>query len=192
MRWLWASGAALVALGFAACSSSVTLPGKTAIGSYAFTATQTGGDCAFTEQPDGGFTYTATLSFNPGTTEGFVTINDVSRDGGFDGTVMDAPATGSRVFEKCACNTVVVNERITVALLSESQRAQLPDGACPPNPLDGGVPAPNDAGVFGPGERSNHFDAPLACGVQTDEIVPGAGCKCTGCSLQYSLSGVKQ
>jgi len=191
MRWRWALGAALVALGFAACSSSVTLPGKNTIGTYAFTATQTSGDCAFSEQPDGGFTYTATLSFNPDTTQGFVTINDVSRDGGFDGTVMDAPATGSRVFSECECNSVVVNERITVALLSASQRAAT-DGGCPANPLDGGVPAPDDAGILGPGERNDAFDAPLACGVQTDEIVPGEGCKCTGCSLQYSLSGVKQ
>lgn len=184
---------ALAAVALAACSASEQLPGKTAIGTYAFTATQTAGDCAFTEQPDGGFTYTGTLSFNPGTTEGFITINEVSRDGGFDGAVMDATAHANRVFAQCECdNDVVVTERITVALLSASQRAAVPDGGCPADPLDGGVPSPNDAGILGPGVRANTFDAPLACGVQTEQIVPGAGCKCTGCSLEYSLSGVKQ
>lgn len=189
MRWLVGLAAVLAV---AACSSGTSVPGKQVIGTYNFTATSTGGDCSFIEQPDGGFTYTATLSFDPGTTHGYVTINDVSRDGGFDGQVMDAPANANRVFSECNCgNNVVVTERITVALLSASQRSAV-GGDCPPNPLDGGVPAPNDAGIVAPSVTASGFDAPLACGVETEEIVPGQGCSCAGCSLQYSLSGVRQ
>lgn len=189
MRWLVPLAAVLA---IAACSSSANLPGQKVIGTYAFTAAPTGGDCSFIEQPDGGFTYNATLSFDPGTSHGYVTINGVSRDAGFDGQVMDAPASANRVFSECNCgNNVVVNERITVALLSASQRAAV-GGSCPPNPLDGGVPAPNDAGIAAPSEVASGFDAPIACGVQTEDIVPGTGCSCAGCSLQYSVSGVRQ
>lgn len=190
MRWAWA----LAGLLLSACSSGEDLPGKSVIGTYDFTATQVGGDCAFTEQPDGGFTYAATLSFDPGTTHGYLTLveNEVSRDAGFDGTVLDATATGQRVFAACACDDdVTVRERIVVALLSESQRAAV-DGGCPPSALDGGVPAPNDAGIVGPGPRGDAYDAPLACGIQTEEIQPGEGCACEPCSLRYSLRGVKQ
>lgn len=189
MRRCWALAAVLI---LAACSSGENVPGKATIGTYAFRAVQTSGNCAFIEQPDGGFGYTATLTYDPGTTHGYLTVNGVSRDAGFDGQVMDAPATTKRVFAECNCqDNVVVNERITVALLSDSQRSAV-GGGCPPNPLDGGVPAPNDAGIVAPAMRGDTYDAPLACGVQTDEIVPGANCQCTGCTLQYSLSGVRQ
>jgi hypothetical protein len=185
---------ALAALALLGCSSSESLPGKSVIGTYAFTATQVGGDCAFVEQPDGGFAYAATLSFDPGTTHGYLTLvdNEISRDAGFDGAVLDAPASGQRVFAQCACDDhVTVKERIVVALLSESQR-QAVDGGCPSAPLDGGVPAPDDAGISAPGPRGDTYDAPLACGFQTEEIVPGEDCTCEPCSLRYSLSGVKQ
>lgn len=191
MRWAWA----LAGLLLSACSSGENLPGKSVIGTYDFSATQIGGDCTFVEQPDGGFTYAASLSFDPGTTHGYLTLveNEVSRDAGFDGGVLDATATGPRVFGACACDDhVTVKERIVVALLSQSQRAAVEGGGCPPSPLDGGVPAPDDAGIVGPGPRGGGYDAPLACGFQTEEIQPGEDCDCAPCSLRYSLSGVKQ
>jgi hypothetical protein len=183
-------GAAVLAL--AACSSGPALPGSATVGTYTFTATRLSGDCAFTEQPDGGFTFDGTITYDPGTDHGYFTVNEKSRDAGFDGQHLDAPASAQRIFSACDCGSdVTVKEDVRLVLLSQSQRDAL-NGKCPADALDGGVPAPNDAGILSPGPRGDRYDATLACGEQTDEIIPGSGCSCSGCTLRYSLSGVLQ
>jgi hypothetical protein len=177
----------------AGCISEHKVPGQQVIGTFGLDATPTSITCAFAEQPDGGFAFDATLSYNPGAAA-FMTVGDVDRDAGFDGQVLSSWASGSRLFAECKCNdSVQVQERISVALLSTSQR-DAAGGGCPANPLDGGVPAPNDAGIVAPAPTGAGFDAVLACGEQIDDVVPApdAGCQCQPCSYHYRLEGARK
>jgi hypothetical protein len=195
---LWWAALAVCSVG---CFSEHSPPGKQVIGTYAFQATQTdAGGCfgpdggPFLEQPqDGGFGFEATLSYNPGD-GAFMTVGDVDRDAGFDGARFTSWASSKRLFSECSCGeNMVVNERISLAILSASQRNAV-NGNCPPDALDGGVPVPGDGGIVGPGPISGGFDAPLACGEQVDEVapVPDAGCKCAACRFVYRVQGVKK
>ena len=176
----------------AACVSQHKIPGQTVIGSFHFGATLTASSCAFAEQPDGGlFFYDATFSYDP---DGgaFMTVADVDRDGGFDGQIFESWASANRLFNECDCGeNVTVNEHVEVALLSKTQGDAV-GGRCPANPLDGGVPAPNDAGILAPSNTPNGYDAVLACGEQVDDVVPGADCKCGPCSYRYQLEGTRK
>jgi hypothetical protein len=87
---------------------------------------------------------------------------------------------------------VLLRERLTVALLSQSQSSFL-EGRCPPQPLDGGVPVPEgDAGVLAPDSTESGFDAVRACGVLVNTLLPAEGCLCPGCSITYEVSGVRR
>ena len=188
-RWLLG---ALALLGASACLSQQKFPGSEVVGTFSFDATAVSSDCHYVEEPDGGFSYVGTLSYDP---DGgaFFTIGDVDRDAGFDGQVFTSWASANRLFTECNCGqNVQVKERISVAVLSKSQSDAV-KGSCPANPLDGGVPAPG-GGITGPAPTANGYDAQLACGEQEDDIVPlpDAGCSCKPCTLVYSVSGVRQ
>jgi hypothetical protein len=125
----------------------------------------------------------------------------LSWDAIFDGHDVSASSAAPRSFAECGQSPVTVQETLTVALLSQSQAAAV-GGQCPPNPLDGGVPAPTDGGASGdggtgvrlPGPTAGGFDARLACGVLVDEVVPGpdAGASCPACRWRYVVSGALQ
>ena len=87
-------------------------------------------------------------------------------------------------------------ETITVAVLSRSQNDALGGGPCPGNALDGGVVPNPDAGIFGPGQTTQGYDAVRLCGelttlVVADGLVDGGACeaRCGGCTVHYQLRG---
>lgn len=193
--WPWIGvGLALLA----GCVSGTKFPGKQVIGTYDFEAIQSGGNCHFADQPDGGFGFKGTLSYDPGSSTAYFTVHDptgteVTRPAQLDGGILISEGTAPRSFTECNCaQNVTVDETLTVALLSGSQAAAL-DGGCPPSSLDGGVPAPNaDAGITGPGMTASGFDAPLVCGTQVDQVQPGSGCTCDACALRYAVTGSRE
>jgi hypothetical protein len=117
----------------------------------------------------------------------------------WDGQVMRSRADARRYFEECSECVTRVQEDIDVAILSRSQ-SEAVGNSCPVNPLDGGVPQPNDAGISPPGPRDQGFDALLACGelhtqVLVDEGLPDGGpCpeKCGACRTTYVLWGERK
>jgi hypothetical protein len=82
-----------------------------------------------------------------------------------------------------------------VSMLSRSQ-SDAAGGQCPADALDGGTPRSDpDAGVTGPRQTAQGFDAVRLCGVLSTEVVAngldGGACsaKCTGCGVRYQLRG---
>jgi hypothetical protein len=148
---------------------------------------------------DGGvrddFTFNAVLTRESASARAWVTLSGYSREGTFDGQVLNSVAEANRVFEQCAkCSTRLV-ETISVAVLSRSQFAATGD-QCPENPLDGGVPVNPDAGVVLPGETTQGFDGVRLCGELTTRVVAlglvdGGACDpiCDGCTMHYQLRG---
>lgn len=182
-------------------------PGDVMLGLYAMSATggapptPDGGlgrppECVeLTEVTGADFAFDAVLTRESTSDRAFVTLNGYSRDGTFDGQVLVSTAEANRVFEACSdCATKVV-ETISVAVLSISQD-QAAGGICPENPLDGGVGAFPDAGVFAPGQNAQGYDAVRVCGELTTEVVAlgladGGACKaeCSRCIVRYQLRG---
>ena len=180
------------------------------MGQYAITAT--GGAPAL---PDGGlgrppecveltevtgadFSFEAVLTRQSTSDRAFVTLSGYSREGTFDGQVLTASAEANRVFEACGkCSTRVV-ETISVAVLSISQNGAA-GGACPENPLDGGLVVNPDAGVFPPGQTLQGYDAVRLSGELMTTVVAlgiadGGACEteCSGCAVRYQLSGERR
>lgn len=209
------AGALALALTCLGCPAK-PLPGDTAMGQYAMSAT--GGVIGFISdagEPDAGldggaaevpscqleevtaadFDFTAVLTRDSASNSAWVTLNGYTRDGTFDGQVLTSTAEASRVFVACAkCSTRVV-ETLTVAVLSRSQNSAF-GGQCPADALDGGVVADADAGILGPGLTSQGYDAVRLCGelttlVVADGQVDGGACdpKCGGCTVHYQLHG---
>lgn len=199
-------GAVLLVLVLSGCPVTPP-PGDVAMGQYAITATggapplPDGGlgrppECAeLTEVTGADFSFEAVLTRQSTSNRAFVTLNGYSREGTFDGQVLTSAAEANRVFEACGkCSTRVV-ETISVAVLSISQNGAA-GGACPENPLDGGVVVTPDAGVFPPGQTLQGYDAVRVCGELTTEVVAlgladGGACEpqCGGCIVRYSLRG---
>jgi len=147
--------------------------------------------------PDGGtFAFDGTLSWDPTSGQTWFTFQGGTWDAGFDGQNVIASGSAARTFAAC-CAAVQLVETMDVALLSVSQ-TQAVGGGCPANPLDGGVPAPNDAGITAPGSTPVGFDALLACGTLTDQVALGSGAAscdaglCVACTWRYSVSGVRR
>lgn len=181
-------GAALVAL--YACANSPQIIGVL-IGNFTFTATPVSNDCPFISVPDGGFTFDAILSHDPSSTKAGMLVANVERDAGFDGQYFVSLQSASRQFSDCGpnCDKTRIDETIRIALLSRTQDEALSHN-CPPNPLDGGVPAP-DGGVVLPGPIPGGFDAVRACGEMVDAVVPdGGACTCAACTMVFQLEGV--
>lgn len=187
------------------------LPGDQAMGQYAMTATagvpgyladggnlrEDGGapECQLAEVTADLLTFDATLTRESSSQRAWITLNGYSREGTFDGQVLSSQAEASRVFVACSkCSTRVV-ETITVAVLSRSQNEAF-GGACPENALDGGVVPNADAGLTGPGQTTQGYDAVRLCGelrtvVLALGLVDGGACEpqCGGCTVHYQLRG---
>lgn len=176
-------------------------PGKEGMGFYFVNATPVVDGCEVEEVSGAGFGFELALSANPEAGEYFMTMEGgFSRPATWDGQVVRSTESARRYFNACSECVTRVEETIDVALLSLSQ-AEVVGDACPPNPLDGGVPAPDDAGIVRPpGPRDNGFDALLACGelrtrVLVDEGLPDGGpcpVECSACTMTYTLAGERR
>jgi hypothetical protein len=200
-----------------ACVSESPVKGSQLMGTFSFTATLVPeqSDCPVVLEADGGggalvpvagdggavpvfplsLSFSATLSSEPEAGEAWLTQRELAREADFDGQVLHALAAAPRQLEGCGCERVTLHESITVALLSESQvealRRRDGDGTCPEGPLDGGIPAPDDAGIRGPGPTRTGYDALRACGELVNWLEPGADCSCGSCRVVYRLEGTK-
>lgn len=171
------------------------------MGYYAVNATLAGdAGCALEEVTGAPFSFNVALSANPDAGETFMTLEGgYPRDASWDGQVVRSTETARRYFRECTECVTRVEETIALSLLSLSQ-ADAVGNRCPANPLDGGVPAPDDAGVTPPGPRDQGFDAILACGelrtrVLVDEgLADGGPCPsvCSACTMTYMLAGERR
>lgn len=200
------------------CEEPHPLPGDQVLGTYSFTATRVDGGCeGLKEMAEDAFQFSGTVTrCLPDSTSApcaahpngaFFTRENVDRDAGFDGQLLDVyPITAPITLTACGSERTRIVDGMRVALFSASQATAV--GApffCPPNALDGGVPAPDDAGITAPGPGPNGFDAPFACGELVDTIINddfdgGAGrCRTdagialpTGtCTVVFKLQGVR-
>jgi hypothetical protein len=197
-RALGAGAAALLA----GCPAPARYPGSELIGTFGFNASALFSDCSLygdggDNVPDGGFSFVATFSRNPGV---WISISGAasSQSATFDGQYLTATYGAPRTFSECNedCPWQLMVETLDVALLSGSQ-ADLLGSQCPLDPLDGGVPPPGtklgDGGVVqGPGTQASGFDAVMACGTLSDQWLPDAGCGCPACTWRYSVSGLRR
>ena len=130
--------------------------------------------------PDGGVAFTSAGRTNPASYDGQVVVTVDTQP--LSITLADG---GS-----CATCDVRVTQTISAALLSKSQSVALKD-ACPPHPLDGGVPGA-DAGVSLPVRKADGgFDSVRVCGELRFVVTATGFCDpiCNGCSLLYTVSG---
>ncbi len=164
------------------------------LGKFAFSATPLSSDCALFDGPDGGFTFTATLTVDPAQGPWLV-LNGVGRAAQFDGQRFESRQSAPRHFGECTCaEPMEVDETFRAVLLSASQSART-GGTCPAHPLDGGVPAPDpDGGITGPGPTERGFDALRACGELIERYQAPADCgsDCRSCTAVLRLEGVRQ
>lgn len=198
-------------LGLFACTSNAP-PGDEVMGTVRFQAQpvermcpsvdEKGNPVVLTDLSDQPFDFEATFSRNRGTPEAFVTLNGFSRAASFDGQFVTSTQSAKRFFTECGeCPQLLVEETLTVALLSKSQ-SDVAGAACPPNPLDGGVArVDEDGGITGPGTTAaGGFDMLRACGELVDvvRVGPDAGAddarcsKCVGCTLKSTLNGTRE
>jgi hypothetical protein len=201
---------ALWALG---CTTQTHYPGSEVMGTFVFQAFAVSNTCVLpngggyvnpTDYPtdagaDGGFSFQGTFSRNPGTTQVWFTLGGNNWPATFDGQDATAVLNAQRRLAECSCGSLTLVETIDAALLSSSQSLAL-GGACPPNPLDGGIPpsadAGTDAGIVLPGTTPSGFDAVLACGTLSDAVdvstCSDAGPDCFPCSWNYFITGLSQ
>ncbi len=174
------------------CAPEAKFPGSEVMGTFEFGATASQRGCELSDFSSDPFTFQGTFSRNPDSTDVFFTLNEVTRTGTFDGQNVDAVFVAPRRFDSCACpGKTSLAERLTVSLLSNSQNARV-GNRCPENPLDGGVPLDEDAGVRGPGSTASGFDAVRACGTLTDTLLKDSSCGCGACEVQFVLTGVRR
>ncbi len=185
------------ALALCGCPADPGPPGDENMGLYQFHAEPVMISCGLPDISSASFDFSGTYSrFRDGGGV-FLTINDLSRDAGFDGQVVTSSHSAPRTFklpDGGTCSTTCemrVVETLKVALLSKSQSTAVGD-RCPANPLDGGVPN-DDAGVRLPGSTETGFDAVRACGDLFEEIVGIGTCDpLCACLLQYRLTGERK
>jgi len=203
---------ALVAWAAASCASStacpfgtVQPPPGTLLGAFSMHAEPASleppvAECELDEVVPAAFDFDLALSMDEDAGQPYVTLSaGYSRLATWDGQVVRSRADARRYFEQCSECVTRVQEDIDVALLSRSQSAAVGNG-CPANPLDGGVPPPDDAGIEAPGQRPEGFDALLACGelrteVLVDQGLPDGGpCPsiCAACRTFYLLRGERR
>jgi hypothetical protein len=197
----------LVAL---ACSSSSSLPGDEAMGTFEFHATPVSSDCSLGSLPDGGFDFEVVARHNKDNSGTWLLIGGIVGTAGFDGQIITSVRSAPRAFLQAdggSCNpqvtdggaitcSMTLTETLTFALLSRNQFDAV-GNTCPPNPLDGGVPFDLDAGINRPGTASGgaSYDAVQACGTLVDFASIDAGCNAAclvPCTLTYSVSGARK
>lgn len=186
------------ALALSACPPPA-LPGDEHLGTYAVEATAAERACALEEVSGGDFFFDATLTRTSGSAEAFLTLASYSRAATWDGQVFTSEASARRVFAACGACSTRVEERFEVAVLSRSQGEAL-GHRCPPDALDGGVPAPDaDAGLLLPRATALGFDAVRLCGALTTRVVAegtvdGGACEpqCGACTVRWRLTGERR
>jgi hypothetical protein len=186
------------------------LPGDVQMGTYGLHAEPVAVTCGTDDAgspilTDGGFDFDVTLTGQSDASIAWLTLagcepsaSDCVRTATWTGQVLTSVADAGRSFAGCgACDTSLV-ETITLSLLSRSQ-ADAVSLSCPADPLGSGTPQPDaDAGITGPGNTGEGFDAILACGTLTTTLVAtgqdGGACAaaCLGCGSSYSLSGARK
>jgi hypothetical protein len=177
-----------------ACLPEASFPGAEVMGTFRFQAQAWSSDCVgISDLPDGGFPFGGTFSRTQGQSQAWFTLGERSQEATFDGQLFSSTRTAARSFLDCECDEQVqLVETLSVALVSRSQNRVL-EGGCPERPLDGGMPgADPDAGVFLPSSTEKGFDAVRACGELVDQLVPGPGCRCVGCTLRYTVQGDRE
>lgn len=198
--WLWAWGAFSCAGTACPFETVPPPPGEFSMGAYAVSASLAEANCQLEEVTGAAFSFPVVLSANPDAGEYFLTLeNEYSRPATWDGQVVRSTAAARRYFARCTECVTRVEEDVDLALLSLSQ-AEAVGNACPAHPLDGGVPAPDDAGVRPPGPRESGFDALLACGelrtrvVVVEGLPDGGACpaECGACTMTYTLAGERR
>jgi hypothetical protein len=186
----------LLVAGVSSCQTDSRPPGDEVLGTYDFLTEGPTGTCAFPEIPlDAGLAFEVTLSRDSSGSPVWLTLGNVAREVGFDGGRVTSVFQARRLFSGCTC-TPNLEETLDVVLLSRTQNEALA-GACPVDPFDGGVPAPQpdvDGGIRGPGPGTQGYDAVRACGLLIDELLLPEGCTCDAgpCRLVYRTVGVKR
>jgi len=208
------------------CKKEVQVPGKERVGSFQLGSlgAPLSNDCSPVMVPDSGFpidagvilsvTYNNTTSPDgghqltdggsiPPYDAGYLTQIDGSGTeyGTIVGQVIDVTGESPRVFVNCGCPSIdppdiVVHERNTLALLSESQARAIADGGttCPPPEVlfDGGIP-PVGGSILPPRIDPGQWNVRLVCGVNAIQIeVLGTTCDagCVSCSLSNAVRGL--
>ena len=181
----------------AACPPGRERPGDVDMGTWGLHAEPVARLCDLDEVSGAAFDFQVTLRGDSQSSAAWIVFEYYARDAGWDGAVLSSTATAPRVYSGCDCATYV-DETIELALLSASQAAATGE-VCPPDALDGGVPAPDaDAGLTPPHTVENGFDARLACGrmrtVVRADPTDGGACpaKCDGCTVRYLLTGERR
>lgn len=156
-------------------------------------------NCALSGAPQAEFEFTGTFSRYHGDSEAWLTIDGTWRPATFDGQYIRSMRAAPRRFGECACaegsvDEVVLEETLSVALVSKSQDEKLGSSGCPDDALDGGIPAVDaDAGVLAPGSTPRGFDAVRACGELLDVAVPDPAVHCCErCTLVYRVKGERK
>ncbi len=179
------------------CAPNTSGPGREKMGTYGFQAMPVARECALSSVPGEAFSFEVTLTRDPDTNDGYMTLKQFSRDAGWNGQTMESTISAPRAFGgECTSCPMALEETIRVDLLSESQNTAALN-RCP----DGPAPAVDaDAGIFAPASDRFGFDAVRACGVLiestvvTGTLADGSQCppSCSQCSVQYRLSGVRK
>ena len=187
-----------LAIPLSACGGDVGIPGDEVIGRFAFTAELLPGGCSFEELPQGDrFDFQGTFSRDTGGGGAWMTVGQVNRDGAWDGQRFDSTASAPRRFEvKGGCSQYDVEERLQVAVLSQSQDAAL-GGGCPEDAhallADGAVPVDEAQGILPPGPVELGYDAVRACGVITHRVRSTAACATpVDCPLTWRVEGTRR
>lgn len=182
-----------VALLFAACPPEPP-PGEP-MGNWAVQLAPVERACELPEVSGAAFGFDMVLTRDPDSDAAWVTLNSYTRTATFDGQYFSSEGEAPRVFTQCAqCRTRLI-ETMHFAVLSRSQLDAL-KGECPAEPLDGGVPAPDDAGITAPERTAQGYDGVRLCGemmtrVKSEGTEDGGACDpmCDGCTVRYQLQG---
>jgi len=180
-----------------ACYSQPVYPGDQVLGTFRFEArvdaARTTCDASvpdFAQVNDAGvFLFEGTFSRDTDAGTGYFTVQNYSRDAGYEGQVATSTLRANAPRASCGtgCEDSSIEETLRVTLFSDSQARAL-NRDC--RQFDGGIP---DGSVPGPTE--NGYDVSLACGSLTDVFLPGTrNCDCqpTTCTTVYTVQGERR
>lgn len=166
------------------------------MGSWAVDLVPLERQCDVDEVSGDAFSFDMVLTRDPDSDVAWLTINGYTRTATFDGQYFSSEGEAARIFTACSqCSTRLV-ETMNFAVLSRSQLTAL-GNACPLEPLDGGVPLPDeDAGITAPARTEQGYDGVRLCGelvstIRSVDTADGGECSsvCSGCTVRYQLQG---